>query len=474
MTNSKNESVNQPVTRRDMLAGAAGVAAGLATSARAARLPARPNFLFIMADDMGYADLSCYGRTEYQTPELDRLAAQGMQFTSAYANSAVCTATRVGLITGRYQYRLPIGLEEPLAFKNLGLPPAHPTIASLLRTAGYKTSLIGKWHLGPLPDYGPLQSGYDDFWGLRSGGIDYFTHDIGGKPDLWDGDTPVAKAGYMTDLLGDRAIATITRNATSDQPWFMSLHFTAPHWPWEGPEDAVVSKQFIGSKDPLALAHFDGGTMETYAKMVTNLDQNIGRILRALKAQGLDRNTVVVFTSDNGGERFSKTWPFSGRKSELLEGGIRVPAIVRWPGLTRAGSKTGAQIMSMDWLPTFVAAAGAVPDPAYPADGIDIRAALSGGTLPERRLFWRYKFNTQSAIRQGKWKYLKIRNNSFLFDLDADPMERANLKTHQPAKFKELETAWAAWNATMLPFDPDSLSHGFTADQLADHIGVER
>jgi arylsulfatase A-like enzyme len=469
----KRTTAPQPhMSRRTVLGGLAGAVACAATplGAAAAR---RPNFLYIMADDLGYADLSCYGRTDYRTPELDRLASQGMRFTSAYSNSAVCTATRVGLITGRYQYRVPIGLEEPLGVRRIGLPPSHPTIASLLRQAGYATSLIGKWHLGPLPDYGPLQSGYDEFWGLRGGAIDYFNHSFQGQRDLWDGDTPIEKIGYSTDLLADRTIESFKRFAATDKPWFISMHLTAPHWPWEGPEDEAVARQLAASKDPTALFHFDGGTMATFANMVTSMDRNVGRVLRALRAQGLDRNTVVVFTSDNGGERFSKTWPFSGKKTDLLEGGIRVPAIVRWPGLTRAGSQSDAQIISMDWLPTFLAAAGGAPDAAYPLDGVDIRSALAGGSLPERSLYWRYKHNAQEAVRRGNFKYLKVRNNTFLFDVVADPMERGNLKARLPEKFAELSAAWKAWNATMLPHDPESQSHGFTSGQLVDYVGVD-
>ena len=169
-----------------------------------------------MADDLGYADLSCYGRRDYSTPNIDRLAAEGMKFLQAYANSAVCSATRTALITGRYQYRLPVGLAEPLATgnTNVGLPPDHPTLPSLLRQAGYGTTLLGKWHLGNLPNYSPLKSGYDHFWGFHNGGVDYFTHKPGVGPnsavDLWDDDTPIEQTGYFTTLLGDRAVKTIT------------------------------------------------------------------------------------------------------------------------------------------------------------------------------------------------------------------------------------------------------------------------
>lgn len=463
------------VTRRDTLKGAAATVALTAAPALARKAAKRPNILYIMADDLGYADLSCYGRRDFETPVLDKLATQGLRFTNAYANSAVCTATRVGLITGRYQYRLPVGLEEPLAFRpNIGLPPSHPTLPSLLAKAGYRSSLIGKWHLGSLPDFDPLKSGYQTFWGIRSGGVDYYTHaTTNGQPDLWDGPTPVEQAGYLTDLLADRAIAEIREASAGQSPWFMSLHFTAPHWPWEGPDDASESARIARIKDPRALFHFDGGSAAIYAAMVRRLDYQVGRVLEALRKAGAEQDTIVVFTSDNGGERFSDTWPFSGRKTELLEGGLRIPAIVRWPGVTKAGSTSDAQIISMDWLPTFLAAAGSAPDPAHPSDGIDIAPALAGGTLAERALYWRYKNHAQRAVRRGNLKYLRIAENEFLFDVAADPLERANLKDRQPNEFAALKASWEQWNATMLPLDPQSYTHGFHANELADHFNPD-
>lgn len=463
------------LTRRATLAGAAATLAVAAIPAVAKGPRKRPNILYIMADDLGYADLSCYGRRDFKTPALDKLAASGVRFTSAYANSAVCTATRVGLITGRYQYRLPIGLEEPLANRqNIGLPPSHPTLPSLLAKAGYRTSLIGKWHLGSVPQFDPIRSGYRTFWGIRSGGVDYYTHaTTNGQLDLWDGPTPVDKAGYLTDLLADRAIAEIRDASAGPDPWFMSLHFTAPHWPWEGPDDASESARIAKSKDPKALFHFDGGSQAIYAAMISRLDYQVGRVLDALRAAKVEDETIVVFTSDNGGERFSDTWPFSGRKTELLEGGLRIPAIVRWPGVTRAGTTSDAQIMSMDWLPTFVAAADTAPDPRYPADGVDIASAIAGSALPERSLFWRYKNHGQRAVRRGRLKYLKLEQNEFLFDVISDPLERANLKDREPAAFAALKAQWDAWDKTMLPLDPNSSTHGMTASDTADHYGVE-
>lgn len=463
------------LTRRGAIGGVLGTAALAAAGRAIARTPARkPNILYIMADDMGYADLSCYGRREYETVVLDRLAREGMRFTHAYANSAVCTASRVALITGRYQYRLPIGLQEPLGLQDVGLPPEMPTIASLLRNQGYATSLIGKWHLGSLPKYDPLKSGYDEFWGLRGGGVDYYNHKYNGQLDLWDGDTKVEEAGYLTDLLADRTIQTLDKRKADGKPFFISLHFTAPHWPWEGPdaEGKAESDRIDASSSPAAYFHYDGGKMATYAAMVRSLDANIGKVLARLAALGMAEDTIVIFTSDNGGERFSDTWPFTGKKTELLEGGLRVPAIVRWPGVTAPGSTSDAPTMLMDWLPTLVAAAGGKPDPHYPTDGLDIRAALEGGSLPERTLYWRFKNHDQKAVRRGRMKYLSMAGNEFLFDVVADPLERANLKDRQPETFAALKQAFGQWNAGMLN-DPDAPSFGFTSRELADHFGVD-
>ncbi len=430
-------------------------------------MPQKPNIIFIMADDLGYADLSCYGRREYATPNIDRIAERGVRFTQAYANSAVCSATRLALITGRYQYRLPLGLEEPLAGKtHIGLPPEHPTMPSLLRARGYATALIGKWHLGVLPSFGPLQSGYDRFWGIRSGAIDYFTHlNARGTHDLWDGDASVEQTGYLTDLLGDRAVELVS---AAKQPYLLSLHFNAPHWPWVAHGDEPESERLRGSN----LRHYDGGTMRTYARMVQAMDHQVGRVLQALDVTGQADNTIVIFTSDNGGERFSDTWPFSGVKTELLEGGLRVPAVMCWPARLRAGTTCDQVMATMDWLPTMLAAAGAEPDSAYPLDGMDLLPVLHGTPATPRILFWRYKANEQAAMRDGPYKYLKLRNNTFLFDVVQDPRERANLKTRLSEVYARMTAAWNAWNETMLPTISDSFAELFTAADLADHIGT--
>tara|TARA_A100001391_G_scaffold119260_1_gene81184 strand:+ start:32118 stop:33557 length:1440 start_codon:yes stop_codon:yes gene_type:complete len=435
--------------------------------------PRKPNILFIMADDLGYADLSCYGRRDYQTPRIDRLAEDGLRFTSAYANSAVCSATRTALMTGNYQYRYSVGLEEPLAFGNIGLEPSLPTLSSLLQEHGYSTMLIGKWHLGRLPDYGPLQSGYDHFWGFRNGGIDYFSHSAGGNHDLWDGDTSVYQTGYLTDLLGDRAVSTLQQLGQSSRPFLMSLHFSAPHWPWEGLDSEEESARLSASSNPLTLAHFDGGSMAIYAEMVERLDYQVGRVLDELVRQGLDENTIVIFTSDNGGERFSDTYPFTGRKTELLEGGLRIPAIVKWPGKAAPKTTSDTPVMTMDWLPTFLSAAGIEAPDGVSFDGTDIGPVIAqDGSIADRTLFWRYKNLDQRAVRDGNWKYLRIAGNEFLFDIAADPMERANLKDRRPEIFARLKAEYEAWDADMLPFNPNSFTHGFNGSELADHFGL--
>jgi arylsulfatase A-like enzyme len=457
------------LTRRGFLASSgAALTAACAHARKTKSSNTRPNIIFIMADDLGYADLSCYGRRDYQTPNLDRLATQGVRYLDAYSNSAVCSATRTALITGQYQYRLPVGLEEPLASRPVGLPPAHPTLPSLLKGAGYRTALVGKWHLGRLPDYGPLQSGYDHFWGFRSGGIDYFTHQGPGGHDLWDQDIAVEAEGYLTDLLGNRALTMVDAFAASMDPFFLSLHFSAPHWPWEGPEDEAEATR-IASDPGSSIVHFDGGSMTTYAAMVRRMDFQIGRLMDRLRELRLEENTIIVFTSDNGGERFSDIWPFSGRKTELLEGGIRVPCIARWPAGLPAGGENHMPCMSMDWAPTLLAACGVVlPLTGANFDGIDIFTDRTGSANFKRTLFWRMKWMAQEASRRGKWKYLKIGENRFLFDLSSDPMERANLKAREPVQFASMEAEYRAWERKMLPLSSASESHGFVSSQIAD------
>ena len=434
------------LTRREFLDAAAGAAATLTASQLGAASPERPNVLFILADDLGYGDLSCYGRPDYRTPVLDELALQGLKFTSAYAAAPVCTPTRCALLTGRYPQRTEVGLYEPLTGRDLdkGLSPDHPTAASLLKANGYETALIGKWHLGWKPEFGPNRHGYEEFFGILSGTADYFTHRSSAKtPDLWENLTPIERVGYLTDLLSDRAAEFLARPRS--RPFYLSLHYTAPHAPWEGPEDAA-----IGHTDHGAGPMNDGGSLKIFGAMMKSMDAGIGRVLRALRRAKLERNTLVIFTSDNGGERYSYNWPFAFQTGHLWEGGIRVPAIVRWPGVVAAGRTTEQAAITMDWTATILAATATSADPAYPLDGEDLMPVCrSAGAVHERTFFWR----TQSldAARVGNWKYLKESGNEHLFDLATDPGERADLRRKHGEVFEKIRNQYSAWNAAMLP-----------------------
>jgi arylsulfatase A-like enzyme len=326
----------------------------------------------------------------------------------------------------------------------LGLPPAHPTLASLLRDAGYATALVGKWHLGFPPHFGPLKSGYQEFFGPMSGGVDYFRHcDSGGKHDLYEGEEEVERTGYLTDLLTEKAVAFVKRQR--GKPFFLSLHYTAPHWPWETRADAEESRRISN------IAHVDGGSVQTYLTMIRQMDEGNGRELAALDDTGATPNTFVVFTSDNGGERFSDNWPLVGGKMDLLEGGIRVPYIARWPARLPKGRTTDRLAITMDWVPTFLNAAGVAPHPDYPLDGIDLLKEEKG-----RNLYWRMKFRDQRALRSGSWKYLSIEGNEFLFDLTKDPRERADMKSREPECFQRLKNTYAAWEASLPPIPEDA------------------
>jgi arylsulfatase A-like enzyme len=436
------------VTRREFLSSAAATSAlvagaGLGVSAQAQR----PNVLFILADDLGYGDLSSYGRPDYQTPVLDELARQGVKFTSAYAAAPVCTPTRCAFVTGRYPHRLEVGLHEPLTARDRenGLSPDQPTIASLVKTNGYETGLIGKWHLGWKPEFGPNRHGFDEFFGILSGAGDYFTHrssDSAGD-DLWENLEPVKRVGYLTDLLSDKAVEFITRRRT--KPFYLSLHYTAPHSPWEGPEDGAISHTNHG-EGPMV----DGGSLKIYASMVKRMDTGIGRVLDAVRRARLERNTLVIFTSDNGGERYSYNWPFSFQKLHLWEGGIRVPAIVRWLGTIPEGRISDQPVITMDWTATILGVTQTAPGPAFPLDGEDMMPVCKGTRTPyDRTLFWRTQ--AQSAARVGNWKYLNESGREHLFDLSFDPGEKNDLRVSQDAVFKRIKNQYEAWNGQMLP-----------------------
>jgi arylsulfatase A-like enzyme len=415
-----------------------------------------PNFIFILADDLGYADLGCYGGRAPISPHIDAMARDGLRLTHAYANSAVCSPTRFALITGRYQYRLRGAAEEPLTgrFKGdkvVGLPPEHPTFPSLLKAQGYRTALIGKWHLGYAPHFGPLKSGYDEHWGLLAGGMDYFAHrDAGGQPGLSHNGQPIEAEGYLTDLLSQRAADYVRERGADRQPFALSLNYTAPHWPWQTREDAHLPTP--------PMTHLQGGNIRTYQRMVQQMDEGIGWVLAALREAGLEDDTLVVFTSDNGGERFSDNWPLVGGKMDLTEGGIRVPLVARWPRVIGAGRVSSQVNISMDWAATMVAAAGGQADAAYPFDGVSLLPLLHGeaDAHADRALFWRMKLKRQKAMRQGNWKFLAIEGDEYLFDLAADERERANLAGREPQRLAAMRSAFDAWEGTMPPIPEEA------------------
>ncbi|MGD9752060.1 MAG: sulfatase-like hydrolase/transferase [Acidimicrobiia bacterium] len=441
-------------------------------SRRGGRGP-RPDIVFILADDLGWADLGCFGSPSIRTPNLDRLAAEGVRFTHAYAGSSWCSPTRLSLYTGRNPGRLSAGLEEPLRTRadGNGIPAGHPTLPSLLRTAGYGTAMFGKWHCGWLPWYSPLRIGFDVFFGNLDGAMDYFEH-IGtlGEPDLYEGETPVEQTGYYTDLISDRAVELIA--AAGPEPFYLQLNYTAPHWPWEGRGDAEegrrIRRDYEQRTVPFPLLHLDGGSLAKYGELVETMDDAIGRVLDALDAAGRRENTIVIFCSDNGGERWSMNWPFVGEKGDLTEGGVRVPFILRWPAAVGPHQVSDAPTITMDWTATLLDAAGTGPDPAYPLDGVSLLPWLvEGAAFPDHDLFWR--ISSQGALRRGRWKYVRDgreravlgnwprRPGTFelLYDVTVDGREAADVARHHPELVAELRDAWDRIDATLLPYPPE-------------------
>ena len=436
----------------------------------------KPNIIYIVSDDLGFADLGCYGGRDAQfgavSPHIDALAAGGMRFTDGYSNAPVCSPTRFALMTMRYQYRLRGGMEEPINSRSkgsatLGLPANVPTLPSLLREAGYATALVGKWHLGYPPSFGPQRSGYDEFFGIMAGGVDYFTHcSSKGDHDLFIGEESHKEVGYLTDVLSERAVAYVERaapQAKAGKPFFLSLHYTAPHWPWETRDDAHVAAQVAGN-----LFHLEGGNVESYRRMIHHMDEGIGQLVATLRQQGLLENTLIVFTSDNGGERFSDNWPLVGGKMDLTEGGIRVPWIAHWPAAIAAGSVSPQHCMTMDWSATLLEIGGGRPHPDYPLDGVSLAAVLRQPGQPFKRpLFWRMNHRHQRAMRLGDWKYLKVDDNEYLFNITADARERANLAKREPERLQAMRLAWLDWETTV-PAIPEeaTVSTGYSVKDM--------
>lgn len=418
----------------------------------------RPNILFIMADDLGWRDLSCYGAPHIATPNIDSIAADGVRYTNAYSASNVCSPTRIGLYTGRYPGRLVGGLKEPIIWPTAqdGIPPEHPTLASLLKSQGYRTAMFGKWHCGTLPWFSPLQSGWDSFFGSFGGGLDYFSKlDVTGVYDLVENDVEYRDLGYFTDLITDKVIEHV--NGQGDEPWLINLNYTAPHWPWEGPEDRAesdrIAKRLQGG-DWMALYHTDGGSLDKYVEMVQYLDASIGRVIDALKDSGRYEDTLIVFSSDNGGERFSYQWPLTGAKGGYNEGSVRVPNILSWPRHIGGGQVDARPVVTMDWTATLVELAGAEPSADHPFDGTSLVSHLFDELdESERSLFWRH--HKSGALRRGDWKYVRADGKEMLYDLNTDLMEKADKAGLNPALVAELREEWNTVNAGLIPYPPD-------------------
>lgn len=418
------------------------VAAGLTTTMSARQRP-RPNVVLIIADDLGYGDLSSYGAPDIRTPHLDTLAQGGVRMTSFYANAPVCTPTRAALITGRYQQR--VMLERPLrANVNEGLPVTGRSLPQLLKNNGYATGLVGKWHLGRREAVRPLAHGFDSFWGYLAGYIDWYSHtNSEGAPDLWENASPVTHTGYFGHEVTRRAVGFIADHAR--QPFFLEVAYGAPHWPYQSPHRASSARD---KARHLRASDADHPTREDYVTIVEDADAGVGQILDALTRHGLTDNTLVVFMSDNGGEWLSRNAPFFHRKDSLWEGGIRVPAIFRWPSVLPAGATSDQVGITMDVTATVLAATATPVPPETRLEGRDLVPILSSkAPAVERTLYWRNTpaGQTQRAVRRGDWKFLLDGESEFLFNLRDDPGERNDLATQQHARVREMRALSDAW-----------------------------
>jgi len=422
------------------------LAAAIVLAAHAAGAQSvRPNIVLIVTDDVGYGDIGSYGAPDVKTPNLDRLAREGVRFTDFYA-APTCTPTRASLISGRYYQRF--RLERPLgsaaAVGDQGLRPTGRSLPALLKGAGYATGLIGKWHLGYKPEFSPRSHGFDYFLGFKSGFIDYYQHTGGdGQHDFFENDSPAQLTGYSTDLFTERAVRFIDEHASS--PFFLEVAYNAAHWPFQGPDHPSVAPNNARFVQPV---DENTSTRADYVAVLERADQGIGTVLAALAARGLDRNTLVVFMNDNGGEWLSRNAPLFHRKDSVWEGGVRVPAIMRWPGRLPAGRVTPQVGSVMDVTATILTAASVTVPADARLEGIDLLPMLDGKAAPvERTLFFR---NTaggrqQRAVRRGNWKLLVDGPNTFVFDLAKDVGERTDLASSRTDIARTLRPLLAAW-----------------------------
>jgi arylsulfatase A-like enzyme len=436
------------LSRREFL-GAAGLAAvGLALPRGMLAIPGsrpnrKPNIIVILADDLGYADLGCQGCKDIPTPKIDSLAKNGVRFTDAYVSCPVCSPTRAGLMTGRYQQRF--GHEfnpgpAKTASATFGLPKTEKTIADLLGAEGYATGIVGKWHLGYRPGFRPLDRGFDEFFGFLGGAHSYIDPGLGTQNAILRGNNPVDEKEYLTDAFTREAVAFISKHKS--EPFFLYLPYNAVHTPMQ----ASTKREDRFSK-------IEDKKRKTFATMLAEMDDGVGRILDELHKHELEENTLVVFLSDNGGPtkaNTSRNDPLNGHKAQVAEGGIRVPFLIQWKGRVPRRKVYKEPVISLDILPTAIAAAGAKPSPDAKLDGVDLIPYLTGDKSgePHEKLFWR--FGAQQAVRAGDWKLSKQgAGQPKLFNLSTDIGEKTDLADKEPGKVKELEAAYKAWNSEL-------------------------
>jgi arylsulfatase A-like enzyme len=448
------------MSRLALLASSAAVLAWSAWPAPAPApqgVPTRPNVVLIMSDDMGYGDLGSYGATDIETPNIDSLARDGVRLTDFYANGTLCSPTRTALISGRYPQRYFI--ETALGGEGTrGLRATATSLPRVLKNSGYATGLVGKWHLGGIAETSPSAHGFDSFFGLIGSHIDYYHHNRGPEQyDLWENDAKVQQEGYMTDLITDRSIQFIERTAPAGRPFFLDVAYNAPHWPYQPPGQPSPPP---GTGRHQLANEPNTATRRDYAAMVESVDRGVGRILQTLDRLGLADNTIVIFTNDNGGEWLSSNRPLFSRKWTVWEGGIRVPALIRWPGRIQAGRVSDQVGITMDLSASIAAVSGAPVPEQY--DGINLFPILEG-RAPEvdRTLYWRElgSTRTQRAVRSGDWKLIVDGNHMMVFNLRADVGERNDLTNQRQDVAGRLSPLLAKWeqevNAEALVHEPE-------------------
>lgn len=406
---------------------------------------AKTNIVVFFADDAGYADFGFQPNVRDDmknlTPHIDSISKQGVRFSNAYMSGCVCSPSRAGLMTGRYQERFGHDNNLPPGFRS-GLPLTEMFGAKRLRKLGYKTGLIGKWHLGYPQAFHPNRRGFDWFYGCLQGSRRYFPYE---KPTphrvIQENGKPTPEEGYVTDRLGDAACRFIDKN--KDESFFLFVSFTSPHGPLQAkPEDLAK------------LSHIEKAKRRKYAGLVKSLDDNVGKILDALRKNGLDEKTLVVFTNDNGGQTLTgaNNLPLKGRKGTLWEGGIRVPWAMRWTGKIEPGTVIDDPVISLDLLPTFVAAAGGTVEPKWNLDGTNLLPRITGETnaLPTRTLYWRRNGQGNSiALREGEWKLIHNRSQANaqpeLYRITEDISETNNIAAKHPEKVKTFLKKLSSW-----------------------------